>query len=202
MICRKLKLKKGDKILDIGCGWGSFLIYAAQKYKIQGVGLSISKEQINYANKIKNGLPLIFKLQDYKNYMKIINNNLKEDGLFLLHTIGTNKTKFTPDPWIEKYIFPNSILPSAKQITSASENYFIIEDWHNFGIQYYKTLMAWYNNFQNAWKELKNIYDEKFYRMWKFYLLSSAGNFKARTAQVWQIVFSKKGVKEGYKRPC
>ncbi len=140
--------------------------------------------------------------KNYKKYMEVIYKNLKDDGLFLLHTIGTNKTQLTPDPWINKYIFPNSILPSAKQITAASEKYFIIEDWHSFGIQYDYTLMKWYENFKKAWPQLKDKYGERFYRMWKFYLLSSAGNFRARTIQVWQIVFSKKGLAGGYKRIC
>lgn len=167
IICRKIGLKKGDKILDIGCGWGSFVRYAAEKYGAQCVGISISKEQIALANATKGNLPIEFRLQDYrdvhekfdhiisigmfehvgyknyKEYIKVVHRNLKDDGLFLLHTIGRNTSTTRTDPWIHKYIFPNSMLPSIQQIAKATEKYFVVEDWHNFGIQYDYTLMAW-----------------------------------------------------------
>ena len=226
MICRKLQLKEGDTVLDIGCGWGGLLKYMAEKYKIKGVGVSVSKEQIKYANEHKGDLDLEFRLCDYrdikekfdkvvsvgmfehvgykhyKEYMKVVNRCLKDDGLFLLHTIGSLRSVKSCDPWINKYIFPNSMLPSIKQISQAAEGQFVIEDIHNIGYEYYPTLMSWYENFVNSWDELKDKYDERFFRMWKFYLLSSAAFFKARINQVWQIVFSKNGVKEGYVRPC
>ncbi len=224
MICQKLALKKGDKILDIGCGWGSFIRYAAEKYGVKCVGVSVSKEQIKYGNDTKGDLPIEFRFQDYrdvdekfdhivsvgmfehvgyknyKTFMKIVHKNLKDDGLFLLHTIGSNISAKTTDPWINKYIFPNSMLPSAAQISKAVEKLFVIEDWHNFGVQYDYTLMAWYNNFKKYWSQIKKSYDDRFYRMWKFYLLSSAATFRTRKNQVWQIVLSKYGKKGGYKR--
>ena len=226
MICRKLKLKEGERVLDIGCGWGGLLKYMAEKYNIKGVGVSVSKKQIEYANTNKGDLDLEFRLCDYKDvkekfdkivsigmfehvgykhyneFMKVANRCLKDDGLFLLHTIGSLESVKSCDPWINKYIFPNSMLPSLKQISEAAEGKFVIEDVHNFGYEYYPTLMSWYNNFVNAWDELKDKYDERFFRMWKFYLLSSAALFKARINQVWQIVLSKNGVKEGYVRFC
>ena len=226
MICRKLQLKEGDRVLDIGCGWGGLLKYMAEKYNIKGVGVSVSKEQIKYANEHKGDLDLEFRLCDYrdvkekfdkvvsvgmfehvgykhyKEFMKVVNRCLKDDGLFLLHTIGSLKSVKSCDPWINKYIFPNSMLPSLKQISEAAEGLFVIEDIHNFGYEYYPTLMSWYKNFVNSWDELKDKYDERFFRMWKFYLLSSAALFKARINQVWQIVFSKNGVKGGYVRFC
>ncbi len=226
MICRKLKLKEGERVLDIGCGWGGLLKYMAEKYNIKGVGVSVSKKQIEYANANKGDLDLEFRLCDYRDvkekfdkivsvgmfehvgykhyneFMKIANRCLKDDGLFLLHTIGSLESVKSCDPWINKYIFPNSMLPSLKQISEAAEGKFVIEDVHNFGYEYYPTLMSWYNNFVNAWDELKDKYDERFFRMWKFYLLSSAALFKARINQVWQIVLSKNGVKEGYVRFC
>ena len=224
MICQKIGLKKGDKILDIGCGWGSFIRYAAQKYGAECVGISISKEQVNHGNDTKGNLSIEFRLQDYrdieekfdhivsigmfehvgyknyKTYMKIVHKNLKDDGLFLLHTIGTNVSTKTTDPWIHKYIFPNSMLPSPTQISKAIEKLFVVEDWHNFGIQYDYTLMAWYYNFKNSWPQIKDKYGERFYRMWEFYLLSSAATFRTRNNQVWQIVLSKNGKQNGYKR--
>ncbi len=224
MICKKIGLKKGDKVLDIGCGWGSFIRYAAEKYGAHCVGISVSKEQVKHGNETKGNLPIEFRLQDYrdveekfdhivsigmfehvgyknyKTYMKIVHKNLKDKGLFLLHTIGCNVSAKTTDPWIHKYIFPNSMLPSATQISKAVEKLFIIEDWHNFGIQYDYTLMAWYENFKNGWPQIEDKYSERFYRMWEFYLLSSAATFRARNNHVWQIVLSKHGNQCGYTR--
>ncbi|MCH7568868.1 MAG: cyclopropane fatty acyl phospholipid synthase [Nanoarchaeota archaeon] len=222
LICKKLGLKKGDKILDIGCGWGNFLKYAAEKYGIKGVGITISKEQVKLAKELCKGLDVEIRLQDYrdieekfdhivsigmiehvgyKNYetfMKKVKSLLKDDGLFLLHTIGNKGWIRGVDPWLLKYIFPNSMIPSAKQITSAAEGLFILQDLQNFGIYYDKTLMAWHANFTKNWDKLKNRYDERFHRMWDYFLLSSAGNFRAFQLELWQIVYSKNGLKEVY----
>jgi len=223
MICRKIGLKKGDRVLDIGCGWGSFIRYAAEKHGVECVGISVSKEQVKHGNETRGDLPIEFRYQDYRevnetfdhivslgmfehvgvknyrHYMEVVHRCLKKDGLFLLQTIGNPVSRRATDPWIDKYIFPNSMLPSMAQIAKASEKLFVIEDWHNFGYQYYLTLMAWYENFLRAWPELKGRYDQRFYRMWIFYLLSSAATFSTRINQVWQIVFSREGVKGGYK---
>ncbi len=222
LICKKLQLKPTDRVLDIGCGWGGFAKYAAEHYGCHVTGISISKEQIKYAQDFTKGLPVEIKMIDYrdlneqfdkilicgmiehvgfKNYRKIfeiVNANLKEDGLFLLHTIGGNKTIYAVDPWIDKYIFPNGMLPSVKQISNAMEKLFVVEDWHNFGPYYDPTLMAWFKNFDTNWHNIKANYDERFYRMWKYYLLSCAGIFRARGLQLWQIVMSKKGIEGGY----
>ena len=224
LICRKLSLKPGMKVLDVGCGWGSFCKYAAEKYDVKVVGITISKEQAELAKLSCKGLNVEIKLQDYrslnegdlfdrvvsvgmfehvgyKNYrtfMDIIHGLLKDDGLFLLHTIGGNKSLYTTDPWTNKYIFPNSMLPSIAQIGASIEKRFVMEDWHNFGQDYDKTLMAWFANFDNSWEELKSDYDDRFYRMWKYYLLSCAGSFRARRNQLWQIVLSKNGIPNGY----
>ncbi|MBD3270208.1 cyclopropane fatty acyl phospholipid synthase [Candidatus Peregrinibacteria bacterium] len=223
LICRKLKLKPGDRVLEIGCGWGGFLSFAAEKYGINGIGVTISKEQHKLACERLKGYPVEIRLQDYreineekfdyavsigmfehvgpKNYrehMEAVARNLKEGGLYLLHTIGGNNSSSKTDRWIDKYIFPNSKLPSAKEITEAAEGIFDLEDWHNFGVNYDKTLMAWYENFEKAWPELKDSYDEKFYRMWKYYLLSCAASFRARYNHLWQIVLSKPNLENGY----
>ena len=131
--------------------------------------------------------------------MKVVFQCLKADGLFLLHTIGGNTSVNSTDPWISKYIFPNSMLPSAKQIISAAEGLLVLEDWHSFWQYYDKNLMAWHSNFTKNWNQLKDEYDERFYRMWTYYLLSCAGGFRSRRNQLWQIVFSKKGIKGGYR---
>ena len=137
--------------------------------------------------------------KNYRAFMKVAHKTLKDGGLFLLHTIGGNRSVRGNEPWIEKYIFPNSVLPSIKQISQAIEGLFVVEDWHNFGTDYDKTLMAWYSNFEDNWDKIKSNYDERFYRMWRYYLLACAGSFRSRKNQLWQIVLSKKGVAGGYK---
>jgi len=136
--------------------------------------------------------------KNYRNFMEIVSYNLKDDGLFLLHTIGSSTSVKSVDLWIAKYIFPNSMLPSAEQLTKAFKKIFVIEDWHNFGHYYDKTLMAWFKNFDKNWHKFKDARGERFYRMWKYYLLSCAGIFRARNIQLWQIVLSKRGVEGGY----
>ena len=223
LICEKLKLTSSDRVLDIGCGWGGFAKYASEHYGCHVTGISISDEQIKYAKEFCKGLPVDIQKCDYrnvvgefdkvvvvgmiehvgyKNYrkiMKIVSEHLKKDGLFLLHTIGANVSTTVSDPWFHKYIFPNGMLPSIRHVGDAIEDLFVMEDWHNFGSDYDKTLVAWFENFNKAWPRLKEKYDEKFYRMWKYYLLSMAGAFRSRqNNQLWQIVLSPKGVSGGY----
>ena len=133
--------------------------------------------------------------------MQKIHDCLTEEGIFLLHTIGSNISTTHASPFISKYIFPNGMLPSISQIGTAAENLFIMEDWHNFGVDYYKTLMSWHHNFNEGWVKIKDKYDVRFFRIWNYYLLSCAGGFKARDLQLWQIIFSKKGIKEHYDAP-
>ena len=223
MVCRKLALKPGMRLLDIGCGWGGMAQFAAENYAVEVVGITISKEQASLAKERCAGLPVDILLQDYrsldttfdrilslgmfehvgyKNYRTFMNkvrSLLSEDGLFLLHTIGSNTSRKITDAWIHKYIFPNSMIPSAKQISGALEGLFVLEDWHNFGADYDKTLMHWFDNFRSNWNSLKNNYDERFFRMWKYYLLSCAGTFRARSNQLWQIILSPKGIPGGYR---
>ena len=222
LVCQKIGLQKGEKVLDIGCGWGSFARYAAEEYGAEVVGITVSEEQVKLAKELCKGLPVEIRLQDYRNvneefdhivslgmiehvgqknyktYMEVVHRCLKDDGLFLLHTIGGNKSVKNLDSWIGKYIFPNSMLPSIKQLAASFEGLFVVENWHNYGPNYDKTLMAWFENFNKHWDKLKHSYDDRFYRMWKYYLLSCAGSFRARMNQLWQVVLSKKGVKDGY----
>lgn len=225
LICRKLHLEPGMRVLDIGCGWGSFMGYAAERYQVKCVGITISKEQAKWAQARYKNLPLEFRLQDYRDvdekfdrivsvgmfehvghknyrtYMKMAHRCLEDDGLFLLHTIGKNRRNTTPDPWLDRYIFPNGELPSISQIDEALEDYFVVEDVHNFGADYDKTLMAWHNNVINAWPAFFEKLGDRFLRMWRYYLLSCAGSFRARNIQLWQWVLSKQGSVGGYRRP-
>jgi cyclopropane-fatty-acyl-phospholipid synthase len=225
LVCRKLNLQPGMRVLDIGCGWGGTAKFAAEQYEVEVVGITVSEQQAKFGKELCRGLPLDIRLQDYRNitgtfdrvlsigmfehvgyknyttFMHKVRRLLKDKGLFLLQTIGGNKSVTKNDPWIERYIFPNSMLPSAKQICSAIEGVFVLEDWHSFGAHYDKTLMHWFRNFHEGWDTLKEYYDEQFYRMWKYYLLSCAGSFRASSNQLWQLVLSPKGVLGGYRTP-
>ena len=222
LVCRKLQLRPGMRVLDIGCGWGEALKFAAERYGVSGVGVTISNNQVDYARERCRGLPIEIRLQDYRDvderfdavlsigmfehvgvknyrrYFELARRCLAKDGLFLLHSIGTNLSTSHTDPWIEKYIFPNSMLPSAAQITHASEGLFVLEDWHNFGADYERTLTAWRDNIERAWPSLGPRYDERFRRMWRYYLGTSIAVFSSRQAQLWQLVLSPEGVPGGY----
>lgn len=217
LICRKMALQPGMKVLDIGCGWGSFLHYAATHYGVEIDGITVSVEQARYAEQRCAGLPARVLLKDYreidgsydrivsvgmfehvgeKNYrtfMEVVDRLLRADGLALLHTIGDNYTSHSYDPWINRYIFPNGKLPSMKQIIEAAEHLFIVEDFQNFGPDYAKTLKAWDQNFCRHWDRLKDRYDQRFYRMWRYYLNCCMGAFRARNIQLWQFVLAKPG---------
>jgi cyclopropane-fatty-acyl-phospholipid synthase len=225
LTCNKLLLKPGQRLLDIGCGWGGLAKFAAERYGVSVVGVTVSEEQARWAREVCKGLPVEIRLMDYraldepfdrvvsigmfehvgyKNYhtfMQLVRRCLSKEGVFLLHTIGGNVTTNVIDPWIDKYIFPNAMLPSAKQIAIASERLFVMEDWHNFGPDYDKTLLAWFKNFDRAWPQLQAAYGDRFYRMWKYYLLSCAGSFRSRSSQLWQIVYSPMGIAGGYCAP-
>ncbi len=224
LICRKLRLQPGMRVLDIGCGWGEALKFAAERYGVSGVGITISKEQADYARELCAGLPIEIRLQDYRElhepfdaalsigmfehvgvknyrgYFEVARRCLPPGALFLLHTIGTNRSVNHTDPWIGRYIFPNSMLPSTEQIAHAVEGLFVIEDWHNFGADYDRTLQAWRENVERAWPPAAR-YDERFRRMWRFYLAASMATFRVRNSQLWQVVLSNGGVKGGYLAP-
>jgi cyclopropane-fatty-acyl-phospholipid synthase len=223
LICRKVGLKPGMRVLDIGSGWGSFAIFAAQRYGVSVVGVTVSREQQRLADERGRGLPVEFHLQDYRDlaepfdaivsigmfehvgaknyshYFEVARRCLAKDGLFLLHTIGSRAASPAGDRWIARYIFPNFHLPSAQEITQSLGRSFVIEDWHNFGADYDRTLLAWERNVTAHWTDLRSRCDERFYRMWRYYLLSCAGTFRARHNQLWQIVLSKDGVCGGYR---
>lgn len=223
LICRKIGLEKGQKVLDIGCGWGAFMGYAAERYGASLVGVTISRQQVDYATKRYAGLPLDFQLKDYRNstdhvdhvvsmgmfehvgsknyrtYFECVRRALDgNNGFFLLHTIFSKFRNKTINPWIDKYIFPNGELPTIGQIGAAVEGLFVIEDVHNFGPDYDRTLMAWNEKFQIHRSALEARYGDRFCRMWEYYLLSCAGGFRSRWLSLGQFVLSPQGVAGGY----
>ena len=141
--------------------------------------------------------------KNHADFFASVKRHLKPDGLALLHTIGKNRAGVAPDAWIDQHIFPNGALPSAGELAQAAERQFVIEDWHNFGADYDRTLMAWHARFQDAWPRLRrggDANDHRFERVWRYYLLSCAGTFRARSNQLWQLVLSPRGVAGGYRR--
>jgi cyclopropane-fatty-acyl-phospholipid synthase len=222
LVCHKLHLKKGMTLLDIGCGWGGFSEYAARKYGVKVTGITPAAEQVKVAKQRTKGLDVKIMKKDYrhmtgkfdrivsigmlehvgpKNYKRFFGKckkMLNDDGIMLHHTIGSLSSVNSISPWIDKYIFPGSVLPSLVQINRATGDELVIEDVHNFGPDYDKTLMAWHTNFVKHYPEISDKYDERFYRMWNFYLLSCAGGFRARNVQLWQIVMRKREISDTY----
>jgi cyclopropane-fatty-acyl-phospholipid synthase len=215
LICRKLGLGEGMSLLDIGCGWGGLARHAAERYGCHVVGITISEEQCRYAAELCRGLPVEIHLQDYREvaekfdcivsvgmlehvgaknyrqYMQTVFRSLRDGGVFLCQSIAGNHASLYPDPWFARYIFPNSMLPSAAQVTKAAEKLLVLEDVQNLGADYEKTLKAWEANFTRGWHQFESRYGRRFYRMWRFYLLSCAGAFRARSLQLFQFLFSK-----------
>jgi cyclopropane-fatty-acyl-phospholipid synthase len=222
LICRKLELRSGMRLLDIGCGWGGLAIFAAERYGVSVVGVTVSKEQVELGRRRAAGLPIEIRYLDYRDlderfdavvsvgmfehvgfrsherFMDVARRCLADDGLFLLHTIGSAITDFEGDTWITRYIFPNGHIPSMRRIAAAAEGRFVIEDWQNLGADYDPTLMAWFANFSARWPEIESRYGERFRRLWTYYLLTCAGAFRARHNQLWQVVLSPNGRAGGY----
>jgi cyclopropane-fatty-acyl-phospholipid synthase len=222
LICQKLQLQKGERVLELGCGWGGFAHYAATRYGCSVVAYNISEQQVAYARRWCAGLAVDIQLKDYreatgefdkvaaigicehvgyKNYrtlMEVAHRAVKPHGLVLLHSIGNNASVTTGDPWFDTYIFPGGMLPSVAQLSAAMEGLFVMEDWHNFGTDYDTTLLAWQRNVDEHREQWQSTFDERFSRMWRYYLLSLAGAFRARTIHLWQIVMSKRGRLGGY----
>jgi cyclopropane-fatty-acyl-phospholipid synthase len=217
------------RLLDIGCGWGSLMKFAARHYGVSCVGLTISREQATHIERHREGLPIEACLSDYRTFspggcetfdrgasvgmfehvgrknhdafFDLTARCLKGDGLLLLHTIGKNQRRGATDSWIDRYIFPNGELPLLGEISDSAESRFVIEDVHNFGADYDHTLIACHDRFDTAWPRFAPASDEQFRRMWRYYLLACAGAFRARTMQLWQVVLSPNGAARGYRRP-
>lgn len=224
LIAKKLDLKPGMRVLDIGCGWGTLCKYLAENYGVECVGVTISKQGVEYGRRINKGLNVDIRLMDYrdvnevfdrvvsigcmehvgvKNYrgfFEVARRCLKDDGVFLCHTIGRNHVNFPrAEGWLHKYIFPNGQLPDVGDMERASRGLFVVEDWHNFGLDYARTLREWRGRFFGAWGEIGGKYGGRFFRMWVYYLCVCEASFLARRTQLWQVVFSKDGLKRGYR---
>ncbi len=221
LICRKVGLEQGMKVLELGCGWGGFAKFAAENYGVSVLGLTVSKEQTEFGRTYTEGLPVEIRTQDYREvsgtydavisigllehvgpknyrtYMEVVDRCLAEDGVGFAHTIAGNRAVETIEPWFAKYIFPNAVLPTVGSIGASMDDLFVCEDVHNIGPDYDTTLMAWHANFLDTWSELQkldpNKYNERFYRMWRYYLLVSAAGFRARYMQLFQTVFTRAG---------
>lgn len=222
LVCRKLQLKKGMTLLDIGCGWGGFSEYAAREYGVRVTGVTPAGEQVRMAKARTKDLPVRILQKDYrelrgtfdrivsigmlehvgpKNYRRFFEacrGMLGDGGMMLHHTIGNNRSATAGDPWMDRYIFPGGVIPSLAQISRAVERRLVIEDVQNFGPYYDRTLMAWHANFHRHYDEIRDRYDERFKRMWDFYLLACAGMFRARQLQLWQVVMRKIGPSDTY----
>lgn len=223
LICQKLQLNPGDRLLEIGCGWGGFAHYAAQNYGVKVLGITVSKEQYLIAKERCQNQDVDIQLCDYrdlegtfdkivsigmfehvgeknyKEYFSVASRLLKENGIFLLHTIGSDVTTLRTDPWIEKYIFPNGKIPSIAEIGAAYEKAFILEDLQNIGPDYELTLLAWHDKFIESWPNNANKYGLVFYKMWRYYLLGCAAYFKSKQGQLWQMVFTKRSFAGSYR---
>ncbi len=219
LIARKLHLEPGMRVLELGGGFGELARFLAAEHGCEVDSYNISSHQVAYARGLCEGLPVNIRQQDYREaarasrqydrivsvglmehvgprnyraFFELLRARLKAGGLALVHTIGGNRSCVGTNPWIARYIFPGGVIPSEAQLTAAKEGLFVLEDWHNFGPDYDRTLMGWHDNFVAAWPELEGNegLDDRFYRMWRYYLLSCAGAFRARNLNLWQLVLS------------
>jgi cyclopropane-fatty-acyl-phospholipid synthase len=224
LVCRKLGLEPGMRVLDVGCGWGEALQYAAERYGVEGVGVTVSKNQAATARRLCEHLPVDIRLADYRSlqgerfdrifsigmfehvgprnhatFFEVVHRCLHPHGLALLHTIGTQTGARVPDPWIERYVFPNSAIPRLDDVVAALEPWFTVEDLHNFGLDYVRTLEAWRERFDAAWPRLESGYGPEFRRLWHYYLAASTASFRARRNHLWQFVLAPHARDEAYR---
>ena len=217
LVCRKIGLRPGMRVLDLGCGWGGFAAYAAEQHGAKVVGYTVAEEQVTWAREKYAHLDVDIRHEDYRNatgvfdavvsigllehvgpknyrgYMELVDRCLATGGVAFVHTIAGNRARADLDPWFDRYIFPGAVLPTLGRLVEATDGLFIVEDVHNLGEDYDRTLMAWWGNFERAWPDLRTRYGDTFYRMWKFYLHASAAAFRARRQQLYQLVLTRVG---------
>ena len=226
LICRKLALRPTDRVLDIGCGWGGLARWMAERHGCRVTGVNIARGQLDCARR-RNGDPRVdFVAMDYRDlpaampaafdkvvsvgmaehvgrrnyrtYFRAVRSVLRPDGLFLLQTCAQDASRSATDPWIDRYIFPGGEVPSPAQLSSGFDGLFVLEDWHAMGSHYDRTLMAWWRRFEDAWPAFRAQYGDRFRRMFRYYMLTCAGAFRARQMQLCQAVLSPDGVPGGY----
>jgi cyclopropane-fatty-acyl-phospholipid synthase len=215
LVCRKLGLEPGMRVLDLGCGWGGLAGFAAERYGCSVVGVTLSRDQVELGRRMWAHLDVDLRLCDYrdvtgvydrvssigmmehvgpKNHrhmMRVVHRSLAPGGVALVHTIGANMRRRHGTPFVEKHLFPNAVSPSLAQLGEAIDGLFVPEDLHNIGPDYAPTLMAWWENFDRAYPELRHRYDERFRRLWRFYLQAAAGASRARDGQLFQVVLTR-----------
>ncbi len=220
LVCRKIGLRPGMHVLDLGCGWAGFAAFAAEHYGVSVVGYTVAAEQVKWAQEKYAHLPIEIRHDDYRKatgtydavvsiglmehvgpknyrgYMELVDRCLTPEGVGFVHTICGNRFSTHIEPWFDKYIFPNAVLPHPGALIGAMAGKFVVEDMHNIGEHYVPTLMAWWQNFHAGWPRLAEKYGPTFYRMWKYYLLGCAGGFRARETQLMQLVFTRVGTKQ------
>ena len=220
LVCRKLGLKPGMRVLDLGCGWAGFAAFAAERYGVHVVGYTVAAEQVKWAKEKYGHLAIDIRHDDYRKatgtfdavvsiglmehvgpknyrgYMELVERTLAPGGVAFVHTIVGNRVMSHIEPWFDKYVFPHAVLPHPGALLLAMENKFIVEDVHNIGEHYDPTLMAWWQNFDAAWPQLEAKYGQTFYRMWKYYLLGCAGGFRSRETNLLQVVFTRIGTRQ------
>jgi cyclopropane-fatty-acyl-phospholipid synthase len=223
LVCRKIRLRPGDNVLDVGCGFGSWAKFAAKTYGASVTGITVSKQQAIWGNAWCKGLPVTLEVKDYREmngsfdhivsigmfehvesphyaeYFRTASALLRPGGLFLLHTIGNPGKAGGPDPYIRHHIFPTGEIPTRRSIETNIDGLFEIRDWHEFELSFYdRTLMAWHANFVRAWPDLSAHYDERFRRRREYYLQSCAAAFRTGNLRLWQVVLAHPGEHRDY----
>lgn len=221
LICRKLTLQPGMRVLDIGCGWGGFARFAAERYSAAVTGVTLSRDQAALGAARARGLPVELRVQDYRDvhgvfdrvvsigclehvghrnhrrFFEVVSARLRDGGYALVHSIGVCRTQYRVGRFMDKYVFPLVNLPSMAQIGRAIDGLFVLDDLHNIGLDYDRTALEWNDRFQRAWPQLESRYGGllggRFKRMFEFYLLATAGFIRSRQLQVWQMVLTPPG---------
>jgi cyclopropane-fatty-acyl-phospholipid synthase len=214
LVSDKAYLEPGQLVWDIGCGWGAWMSRAAETRGVRCVGVTISKEQAAYGSERYAHLPIEFRVEDYRafrgkvdrivsmgmfehvghknyrEYFECARRAIHDDGLFVLHTIWADKPESHIDPWLDKYIFPNGVIPTIGQIATATHGLFKVLDVHNFGPYYDLTLMAWSKALEEHKAWVVAELGETMYRTQQYYLLQCAGGFRAGIISVGQLVLT------------
>jgi len=224
MVCDKLDLRPGETLLDIGCGFGGLAAFAAEHYGARVLGVTNSMQHHKVARERCAKLPVELALMDYRDlpslrrrfdkissiemieavgpknfatFMDVAHGCLAEGGRFLVQSFISPSSRYVCNEWFDRYIFPNGVSPSFAQLSRATEsNFGAPKDVHDLGAHYAPTLLAWDANVRRHWPQLARRYDERFRRMWRFYLRTMAGTFRAEDLRLCQIVYGKGAIGE------